>query len=472
MFDFLSYVRPDPGRRYLPYEARRENTDSKEVPVTTGPTDDTEAMTDVKGRPANGPGDEATTAGKTEPEVPIRTTIDRGIGGTTVDLSPVDAARPRQRAEGPDQWDRSEFPLELDRLRRALPQLARGVLALHGAGKLHRDIKRSNVLVREDGTVLLLDFGLVAELETEPVAASPPGISENSEIDNMVVGTVGYMAPEQAAGEPLTRASDWYAVGVMLFEALTGRLPFRGGVRQILSAKQENEALPPIELDPSVPPDLNQLCVDLLRRDPVERLSGPAILARLGEEAPCGSMAEAEILAPSVLLVGRGEELASLDGWFAEVLAGKAATVEVHGRSGAGKSSLVQRFLDGLAADRNVVILAGRCFEQESIPYKAVDQLVDALTRYLCRLRHAEALTLMPRDIGALRESSRCSGKWRPWPRHDRGPWSLRTCNRCGTVPSAPSASCWQGSGRAIRSCSVSTTSSGATSIARRSSPS
>ena len=93
------------------------------------------------------------------------------------------------------------------------------------------------------------------------------------------------MAPEQAAGEPLSPASDWYAVGVMLFESLTGRLPFQGRLREVLSAKQAiAKPAAPISLDPSVPPDLNQLCIELLRRDPAERLSGAEILARLGED--------------------------------------------------------------------------------------------------------------------------------------------------------------------------------------------
>jgi hypothetical protein len=210
------------------------------------------------------------------------------------------------------------------------------------------------------------------------------------------------MAPEQAAGEPLSPASDWYAVGVMLFESLTGWLPFEGRAREVLFAKRQAEAIPPISLDPSVPPDLNQLCIDLLRRDPAGRLSGPEILARLGEDASGEATAEGEVAAPAIPLVGRRDELEFLDASFAEVLAGNATTVEVHGRSGAGKTSLVQHFLEKLAARREVVVLTGRCFEQESIPYKGVDQLVDALTRYLGRLPCSEAESLLPREIGAL----------------------------------------------------------------------
>ena len=94
-----------------------------------------------------------------------------------------------------------------------------GVRALHTAGKLHRDLKPSNVLVTPAGRVVILDFGLVRDLDAE-------GFAETLRL----IGTPAYMSPEQSWGAPLTVASDWYAVGVMLFEALVGRSPFSGSV--------------------------------------------------------------------------------------------------------------------------------------------------------------------------------------------------------------------------------------------------
>src|SRR5688572_3104990 len=107
--------------------------------------------------------------------------------------------------------------LDLHRLRVAIRQLAEGLNGLHETGKLHRDIKPSNVLVTKEGRVVILDFGLVAEVEGQDLHDSVS-----------LAGTPDYMSPEQGAQVPISRASDWYSVGVILYQALTGRLPFAG----------------------------------------------------------------------------------------------------------------------------------------------------------------------------------------------------------------------------------------------------
>ena len=282
---------------------------------------------------------------------------------------------------------------QMGRLRHALGQLAEGVAALHSAGRLHRDIKPSNVLVAPEGRVVLLDFGLVTEVDES-------GMHQSTE--HHIAGTVAYMAPEQAAVEPVSAASDWYSVGVMLYEALTGRLPFQGRPLEIMKAKLEREPPDPRECVASTPDDLNQLCVDLLRRQPAARPSDTEILGRLAvlPVEPSGATAAPRKQRP--VLIGRDPHLEALRAAFLAMQTGRTTVVYVHGTSGMGKSALVEHFLDGLIEQRAAVVLAGRCYEQESVPYKALDGLVDALSRYLRRLPNAEVQALLPREIHAL----------------------------------------------------------------------
>jgi len=310
--------------------------------------------------------DTAPTAGATEATVRVgqRPSLD-GVARRPVD----ELARSRRPAfhEG--------------RLREALRQLAVGLGALHDAGKVHRDVKPGNVLVGGDGRVVLLDFGLVTD-------AFPEG-------EGRTVGTVVYMAPEQITDEPVGPAADWYAVGVTLYLALTGRTPFAGTADEVAWCKRTAEPVPPGDLVDDVPADLERLCVDLLRRNPNRRPDGAEVLRRLGGAAAPGALPRAGIF------VGRADELARLREALADTAAGGAIAVLVHGESGVGKSALVRRFLDDVAAT-GAVVLAGRCYERESVPYKALDQVIDGLSRHLAAQPRAEVDSLLPDRIGAV----------------------------------------------------------------------
>ncbi len=284
-----------------------------------------------------------------------------------------------------------QAPERLDRLRRALPQLCAGVSALHEAGVLHRDIKPSNVMVTPEERVVLLDFGLAAPLEQT---------GEYESAGLVVVGTPHYMSPEQAARLPVSTASDWYSVGVMLYEALTGRLPFVGTPLQIVIEKQRSDPRPPSVFVPGLPRDLDVLCMELLRRDPAAR---PGMAAILGKSPTSVARSEpSPSSTPSAdLLVGRDGHLAVLRDCRAAMERGEAGTVFVHGHSGMGKTSLVQRFLED-ARRRGATIISGRCYERESVPFKALDCLVDDLNRHLRRLPQAESAAVVPRDFQSL----------------------------------------------------------------------
>ena len=323
------------------------------------------------------------------------------------------------RVARPDAVERDA--LFYERLRAAFAELAEGVQVLHGAGRLHRDLKPENVFVRtHSGTVVLLDFGLVAALEqhgsgertTGHGAASVSGnehandgkppvtgsYAYHATQEGTVAGTFAYMAPEQALAQPLTAAADWYALGVMLYEALTGELPYAGTSREILAQKRQGVPPPPPSARVAgTPADLNELCLELLRREPSERPAGSDVVRRLG-----GAVADGEAGgATRSVFVGRKRQLAKLLEAFDAARAG-ATVAHVYGHSGAGKSALLGRLLGELESNAETLVIAGRCYEQEFIPFKAVDSLMDALTRYLLKLPAAEREALLPAEARVL----------------------------------------------------------------------
>jgi len=291
----------------------------------------------------------------------------------------------------------SKSKLDLNRLSVAIRQLAEGLHGLHEMGKLHRDIKPSNVLVTKEGRVVILDFGLVAEVEGKDLH------------DTLTLaGTPDYMSPEQGAQLPISRASDWYSVGVMLYQALTVRLPFSGKFFEVMMNKQNFDPPAPAELVKNVPEDLNDLCVALLRRKPEERPSGREVLRVLGH-GKTGPLLRPIMASPAAFaiqtspFIGRERQLQELADAFAVIERGQTVTVYLHGSSGMGKSALARHFLDELRGTRaDVVILEGRCYERESVPYKALDGVVDSLTKYLLSLHDTKAEALMPREVLAL----------------------------------------------------------------------
>jgi len=151
-----------------------------------------------------------------------------------------------------------------------MKQLAEGVAALHTAQKVHRDIKPSNIMVTRAGRVVLLDFGLATDADRPDRLDS--GVT--------VVGTAPYMAPEQARSLAVGPEADWYAVGAVLYEVLTGRPPFQGQPVEILMRKQTYEPPPRRTLAPDAPRDLDALSAELrtlrvlgLPRDDARRLA-------------------------------------------------------------------------------------------------------------------------------------------------------------------------------------------------------
>jgi hypothetical protein len=317
--------------------------------------------------------------------------------------------RPASRPAPFELGDEGRPGLRVDRLWPAFLQLARGIRALHRIGVLHRDLKPSNVLVAND-RVVLVDFGLVRELEHKETFSGSGG----------VCGTPEYMAPEQACGEKLTEAADWYAFGVVLYEALSGNLPFTERAFRVIRAKLERDAPLLVGIDAAIPTELCELCMALLDRDPARRPTGQEVEKFLAERTPAipteppEPVVEAplasEVMSRSRLssFVGRARELEQLASALEQARASATTVVHVRGLSGAGKSALVERFLDGIDAHalssdgQAPMVLRGRCYERESLPFKALDTVMDALAKHLAGLDAIQVAHLLPADIDVL----------------------------------------------------------------------
>ena len=164
-----------------------------------------------------------------------------------------------------------EAPLDIDRAVGIAEAAANGLEAAHRLGLIHRDIKPQNIMVGDDGQVRITDFGIAkSHLST---ALTETGVT---------FGTADYIAPEQAQGQPATPPSDIYALGVVLFEMLTGRLPFSGENPVAVAMQHVSAPPPPLRrYNPAVPPQLEALVARALAKDPRERPQSAAEFARL-----------------------------------------------------------------------------------------------------------------------------------------------------------------------------------------------
>ena len=200
----------------------------------------------------------------------------------------------------------SEAPRSWREATRVLMEAGRGLAAAHSAQLLHRDFKPENVLVGKDGRVRVLDFGLACEQFTEPVA--PPGDELNTHRSgsterNAIVGTPGYMAPEQLLGQEIDARADQYSFCVALYEALYGERPFDGASGRLKPARADKE----------VPHQLRSIMLRGLRISPHERY--PSMHALLFELSRAQGVSQdrdspaCNLEAPATWFVGRSSEL-------------------------------------------------------------------------------------------------------------------------------------------------------------------
>ena len=280
---------------------------------------------------------------------------------------------------------RPKGELNVSRLQNSLPQLVRAVTALHDKNILHRDLKPSNVMVTTDDRVILLDFGLVFDLQ------------QDQQVPGEFAGTPAYMALEQLTDATLSNATDWYSVGIMLYEALSGERPFKGSFQEMLRAKKA-WSIRPVYND-SVPKEVVLMVPELLNPNPEMRPN----LAQIRKTLALQEETIFQCQSAKANLVGRNRQIEALTNFYEDYLdTKKHSVVFVKGRSGEGKTSLAESFLTSLREGTDVQVYSGRCYDRESVPYKAIDPLIDSISLSLLNRGENAIAELIPEGIEFL----------------------------------------------------------------------
>ncbi|HEU4888709.1 MAG TPA: AAA family ATPase, partial [Thermoanaerobaculia bacterium] len=207
--------------------------------------------------------------------------------------------------------------------------------------------------------------------------------SDSSIDEDLIVGTPGYMSPEQIAMARPAPAGDWYSFGVMLYQALTGRRLFSGAnAGEILDQQLRATPIPARDVLPGLPEELCALADRCLERDPSQRPEASEILETLGSSLvqARGNVRSHERPAE---LIGRGREVRTLVRHVTALTEEGSGMVLLHGAPGVGKSVLADRVLDEVRATTGALILGGRCHGWESLPFNAIDAIVDSVARHV-----------------------------------------------------------------------------------------
>jgi predicted ATPase len=257
-------------------------------------------------------------------------------------------------------------PRSTDEVARLGAQIARALAVAHAAGIVHRDVKPENVMVRPDGYVKVLDFGIARLVSTD--AGRMTAVEAPPTVAGRAVGTLRYMSPEQACGEAMTAATDIFSLGIVLHELATGTHPFAAASEVATASAIITAAAPaPSALNPAVPAEFDTLVARMLDKDPTRRPAAVEVELTLAEigRGPTVAVPTRKTTAPERHTVGREGERRMLRQALEEVESGHGLLVSVAGEPGIGKTTLVEEFLaDVSGASRPLRVARGRCSER------------------------------------------------------------------------------------------------------------
>ena len=246
-----------------------------------------------------------------------------------------------------------------------LEQITEALNVAHKQGVVHRDLKPENILLDEEGNAYLTDFGIAKDLGGE-------GLTQTGKI----VGSVDYLAPEQAKSEEVTARTDIYGLGVLLYEMLSGEHPFSGLTPVQMIQKHLNEILPSIRVPSSkMSKALNGLIQRATAKEPAKRYANVSemmeayrrILSLDKEDVEPRlpaflEKAEKELEHERPVFVGREQELAQLNSYLQKAVTGQGQVVFITGNAGRGKTALLREFAKRAQEERGELLIAsGNC---------------------------------------------------------------------------------------------------------------
>ncbi len=241
----------------------------------------------------------------------------------------------------------------------------------HAHGIIHRDLKPENVMILPDGTAKLVDFGLARS------------VASRLTVEGTLIGTVSYLAPEQALGTKIDHRADLYALGVTLYELTTGVLPFSADDPfTVITQHLHAPVVPPRAKNDQIPPALDNIIVQLLNKDPADRPASAAEVLQALEHPGCLEKESAPAEELSLLdrivrgrLVGRERELAEGRALWKKAVAGESQMLLVSGEPGIGKTRLVRELITKakVAGGRALV---GASYAEGDAPYAAFGQII------------------------------------------------------------------------------------------------
>jgi ABC-type oligopeptide transport system substrate-binding subunit len=276
--------------------------------------------------------------------------------------------------EGHDLHDRP--PADLGQIVDIAGQICAALEHAHSQGIIHRDLKPENVVIGQDGVPRLMDFGLARSVASRLTQ------------EGHIVGTVFYMAPEQALGESVDGRADLYSLGVMMYELTTGALPFtHDDPGMVISQHVHATPVPPRAKNEDIPPALNKLILALMSKDPKARPSSAAEVGRnLASPALLG-MQSAQEDEPTALeriahgrMVGREKETDRARQLWMKARGGEAQTLLISGEPGVGKSRLLRELVT------HVELTGGRAlgaasYQEGAVPYAGFRQILREVFR-------------------------------------------------------------------------------------------